>query len=190
MAQVRGTVITARLKWVRDRFGEPGVRHLKSNLSEASRARIAARIQPHDWVPFDLYLDVTHEIDRLWGRGDLELVRELGRATADLSLPTILKMFLRFGAPDFTVRQGAKLWRHYYDSGSPELRQISDTEGDGCCLTLPDFETPAAAHCASILGWMERSVELSGAKVLWARKTACRLHGAPACVFELRWARG
>lgn len=190
MAQVRGSVITARLKWVRDRFGEPGVRHLKSNLRESSRARIDARVQPHEWVPFALYLDVTHEIDRLWGRGDLGLVRELGRATADLSLPTILKMFLRFGAPSYTVRQGAKLWRQYYDSGTPEVREVSDAGGDGCSLTLPDFETPEAAHCASILGWMERSVELSGAKVRWARETACRLRGDRACVFELRWERG
>ena len=38
--------------------------------------------------------------DRLWGKGDLSLAHELGRATADFSLPTILKIFLRFGAPD------------------------------------------------------------------------------------------
>ena len=141
-------------------------------------------------MSFALYLDVTHEIDRLWGRGDLTLVRELGRATADLSLPTFLKMFLRFGAPSYTVRQGAKLWRQHYDAGTPRVEEITDAEGDGCSFTLADFDTTEPAHCASILGWMERSVELSGARVLWARETACRLRGDPACVFELRWARG
>ncbi|MFN9810476.1 MAG: hypothetical protein ACK6CU_12680 [Deltaproteobacteria bacterium] len=189
MAQVRGSVITARLKWVRDRFGEPAVRHLKNNLSAASRARLDARVQPHDWVPFALYLEVTREMDRLWGKGDLSLAHELGRATADFSLPTILKIFLRFGAPDHTVRQGAKLWRQFYDSGTPEVRPLSDAEGEGCSLTLPDVETPDVAHCGTILGWMERSVELSGAKIRWARETSCRTRGDAACVFELRWER-
>lgn len=187
VAQVRGSVITARLKWVRDRFGEPGVRHLKSSLGADSRARLEARVQPLDWVPFTFYLEVTTEIDRLWGKGDLGLARELGRASADLSLPTMLKMFLRLGSPAFTVSNGAKLWRHHYDSGVLTVRQLRDAEGDGCELTLRDFDTPHRAHCLTVLGWAERSVELSGATVVWARELACRTHGDPACQFAARW---
>lgn len=189
MAQVRGSVIAARLKWVRDRFGEPGVRHLKSALSPESRARIEARVQPHDWVPFPLYLEVTTEIDRLWGRGDLGLAHELGRGTADFALPTFLKMFLRFGSPAFTVSKGAKLWSQHYDSGALEVAEVRDEEGDGCELVLRDFETPHRAHCLTILGWVERSIELAGVEVLWARERSCRLEGAPDCRFAARWQR-
>ncbi len=187
MAQVRGSVITARLKWVRDRFGEPGVRHLKSSLTPDSRSLIDARVQPLDWVPFAFYLEVTTEIDRLWGKGDLSLARELGRASADLSLPTMLKMFLRFGSPTFTVHKGAKLWSHHYDSGSMAVREVHDAEGDGCELVLRDFDTPHRAHCLTVLGWVERSLEISGAGVVWARELACRTNGEPACVFAARW---
>ncbi len=187
MANVRGSVITARLKWVHDRFGEPGARQLKYALSPENRAHLEARVQPHEWAPLSLYLEVTTEIDRLWGKGDLGLARELGRASADFSMPTILKMFLRFGSPSYTVGKGAKLWSHHYDSGTLETREMRDDEGDGCEITLRDFAQPHRAHCLTVLGWAERTVELSGGRVIWARELACRVNGDPYCRFAARW---
>jgi len=187
VSNVRGSVITSRLKWVRDRFGEPGVRVLKGALSPGNRARIEARIQPHEWAPFELYLEVTTEIDRLWGRGDLALAKDLGRASADFALPTILKMFLRFGSPSYTIGKAAKLWSVHYDSGTLETLEIHDAEGDGCQLTLRDFETPHRAHCLTVLGWSERTIELSGGQLLWGRELACRANGDDVCRFAARW---
>ena len=187
MANVRGSVITARLKWVRDRFGEPGVRQLKGALSPASRAQIEARIQPHEWAPLELYLEVTTEIDRLWGKGDLALARELGRASADFSMPTILKMFLRFGSPSYTVSRAAKLWSVHYDSGTLESKELTDSEGDGCELTLRDFAMPHRAHCLTVMGWCERTIELSGGHIVWGRELSCRVNGDPVCKFAARW---
>jgi len=163
------------------------VRVLKGALTPENRARIDARIQPHEWAPFELYLEVTTEIDRLWGKGDLALARELGRASADFSMPTILKMFLRFGSPAYTVSKAAKLWSVHYDSGTLETRAVQDAEGEGFELTLREFATPHRAHCLTVMGWCERTIELSGGELVSGRELSCRVHGDPACKFIARW---
>src|SRR5688572_10535218 len=70
LAQVKGSAITARIRYVRERFGEDGYRQLVAALSADERALIQGRILPHAWVPYDLFVDVNVEADRLFGKGD------------------------------------------------------------------------------------------------------------------------
>jgi hypothetical protein len=63
---------------------------------------------PHAWVPFDLFIDVNVEIDRLYGKGDLALCREMGRYGARLNLPTLYRIFYRLGSLGFILRKAAR----------------------------------------------------------------------------------
>ena len=54
-----------------------------------------------------------------------------------------------------------RLWSAHYDSGYLEVF----TRGPrSAILRVRGFATPDEVHCLSVIGWCERSIELSGGK--------------------------
>lgn len=186
--QVKGSAVTARIRWVRELYGEAGFRALREALDPEMRALFEGRILPHEWVPFELFVAVSVELDRLYGRGDLELCRELGRYSARANLPTLYRIFYALGNPGFIVRRAARVWDIHYSSGRLEIVDTPHAPGrDAVAIRLVAFQTPHRAHCLAVLGWAEESVALSGGKDVRAAKTRCRLDGDPVCELVASW---
>jgi hypothetical protein len=136
------------------------------------------------WYPFDQFIELTLTIDRLFGRGDMALARTLGRYGADANLTTIYRLFYKVGTIHWILGRAVRLWSAHYDSGYLELA----TRGTKSCLMrIRDFATPHPAHCLSVAGWAERSIELSGGKGAQVSETQCRLRGAELCQLEGTW---
>ncbi|MCC6554149.1 MAG: hypothetical protein IT372_14180 [Polyangiaceae bacterium] len=184
MSNVKGAAVTARVRFVRERFGEGALADLLGALQPDARAAIEERILPQAWVPYDLYIDLNVAIDRLFGAGDLRLCYELGRYSAEVNLPTLYKLFYRLGTPMFVFEKAARVWRLHYDSGV----LVPIEEGPKLVrLRVEDFQRPHRAHCLSVLGWAAKSIELSGGTVLRAEEERCRTRGDRACEHSLRW---
>jgi hypothetical protein len=77
------------------------------------------------------------------------------------------------------------LWDVHYSSGRLEV-QDTDT---GAVIRIEDFAEPHRAHCLSVLGWAEKSVELSGGVITYVEEEQCRTNGDRACVIVARWKR-
>lgn len=184
MAQVKGSAITTRTRYVREKYGERGYRRLRDALTPEHAAMIDGKVLPHAWVPYSLFIDVNVKADELFGKGDLELCYEMGRYGAELNLPTIYKIFYRLNTPQFIFNKAARLWELHYDSG--RLVPVDDG-GKSMRIRIEDFAEPHQAHCLSVLGWAERSVELSGATIIERSEDQCRTRGAEACEMTLRW---
>ena len=52
---------------------------------------------------------------------------------------------------------------------------------------IEGFDTPHRAHCLSVMGWSERSVELSGGRDVITEELSCRADGGTICCFRFRW---
>jgi hypothetical protein len=184
MSNVKGAAITARLRFVRERHGDAGLRRLLDEVSPAARAALDARVLPQAWVPYDHFVEVAVTADRLFGRGDLALCQEMGRHAAEVNLPTLYRIFYRLGSVQYILRKAAQLWSVHYDSGQLAAME----EGAGATrLEIVAFERPHRAHCLSVLGWAARSIELSGGTVLKAEEERCRTRGDESCEIVLRW---
>lgn len=184
MPNVKGAMITARVRFVRERHGEDGFQRLLEALPASSRAAIEGRILPSQWVPYDVFIDVGVTIDRLFGRGDLSLCYELGRHSAEVNLPTLYRLFYRLGSPIYIFRRAAELWNVHYDSG----RLAAMEEGpSGARLEILDFARPHRVHCLAVMGWASRSIELSGGVLLSADEERCRARGDDTCEMVARW---
>ncbi len=188
MSDVKGAAIAARLRFVRERFGDEGharlLASLGERLDEGARARLAGRVLPHEWVPFALFVGLNVEADRLFGKGDLQLCYEMGRYSADVNLPSLYRLFYRLGTPMFIFRKAARLWDVHYTSG--ELIPVEERPG-AIRLEIHRFAEPHRAHCTSVLGWAARSVELSGGRLRQAEETRCRTRGDAVCALSLEW---
>lgn len=184
MPNVKGSAIQSRVLWVELNHGEEGRRRLFAALRPETRKALEPPILKSKWYPFFVFVDLNETIDRLFGAGDLSMVRTLARFGADANLTTIYRLFYMVGTVKWIIDRAARLWDLHYDSG--KLLVIRQP-GNDVEMRIVKFETPHRVHCLSVMGWAERSVELSGGKDVRLVETACRARGDGDCSFRVTW---
>ena len=181
---MKGSALASRLQWVRLNHGEAGVNRLAAAVSPDLRARVEQGVVMARWYPFDHFVELNLAIDRVYGHGDQTLVRLLGRHGADANLTTIYRLFFKVGTVKWVLGRASRLWNLHYDSGHMVVRSLGPRQVE---FEVVDFATPHRAHCLSVMGWAERSVELSGGRDVTTTEVSCRALGAERCVFRLAW---
>jgi hypothetical protein len=179
---VKGSAFRARMQYVEERGAEAAAR-LLAELDDETRPLARAGFLVNGWYPYAAFIEINRAIDKLFGKGDFALCRELGRYGCDVNLTTLYRVFFRLGSVAFILRRAAAAWRVNYDDG--HLNVIEQGEGF-VRFRLVGVPEPHRAHCLSVLGWITRAVELSGGKVQDVQET-CRASGQPECEMAIRW---
>lgn len=176
--------MTSRVLWVQLGHGAAGVERLVRQSSPGVRDGIERGFAKASWYPFEAFVELNETIDRLFGRGDLGLVKLLGRYSADANLTTIYRLFFKVGSVQWILGRAVRLWGAHYDAGYFEVA----TRGPrAAVLRLRGFPTPHAVHCLSVAGFVERSLELSGGKRPLLEESKCRTRGDEFCQFDASW---
>lgn len=181
---MKGSALASRLLWVTLGHGERGLESLERAVSPALAPVLVNGVHKARWYPFEQFIELNEVIDRLFGTGDLALVRELGRYGADANLRTVYRLFYKVGTVRWILGRAARLWGAHYDSG--ELRVISDVPCEST-LEILGFATPHRVHCLSVAGWCERSVEISGGNQVRLEELECRAEGDDRCLLRVHW---
>ncbi|MBX3154369.1 MAG: hypothetical protein KF773_00085 [Deltaproteobacteria bacterium] len=184
MANVKGSALSSRVLWVQLGHGSAGIDRLVAQCSPELRAAIEGGIEKARWYPFEQFVELNVVIDRLFGAGDLGLVRELGRYGADANLTTIYRLFYKVGTTHWILGRAVRLWSAHYDSGYLEVL----TRGPRVAvLRVRGFATPDVVHCLAVAGWCQRSIELSGGENVQVVEPKCRTRGDDLCQIEASW---
>lgn len=176
--------MSSRLLWVDLGHGAAGVDRLRHQCSPELRAHLDEGFSKAKWYPFDEFVELNLVIDRLFGRGDLALVKLLGRHGADANLTTIYRLFYKVGSPQWILGRSVRLWSAHYDSGYSE---VATRGARAAVLRVRGFATPHQAHCLSVMGWAERAIELSGGKRPIVEESQCRTRGDELCQLDITW---
>jgi hypothetical protein len=184
VANVKGSALSSRVLWVQLGHGAAGTDRLLAQCSPELRAVIAGGIEKARWYPFDQFIELNLLIDRLFGRGDLELVRMLGRHGADANLTTIYRLFFKVGSPLWILSRTLRLYSAHYDTGWAE---VTTRGANAAVLRIRNVEQPHRVHCLSVAGWAERSIELSGGKHAFVEESRCRTAGDELCQLDVAW---
>ena len=184
MANVKGSAFASRIKWVQLNQGEAGLKRLEAGASSGLTEMLHEGAIMSRWYPFEQFVELNQCIDRTFGKGDLGLVKELGRYGADANLTTIYRLFFKVGTVKWVMARAARLWSLHYDSGSMVVNQAPGREVE---MRIEDFERPHRVHCLSVQGWAERSVELSGGADVALDELSCRAKGDTSCRFRITW---
>jgi hypothetical protein len=181
---VKGSALASRILWVQLEHGEAGYQRLLRDVSPELRASLEPGITKAAWYPFEQYVELNVVLDRMFGAGDLGLVKELARFGADANLKTIYRLFYKVGTVPFILGRAVRLWNAHYDSGYCEIA----TRGPkAAVLRVQGFATPHRVLCLSVQGWCERSIELSGGETPVLTETRCRTRGDDRCQLECTW---
>jgi hypothetical protein len=184
VANVKGSALASRCLWVQLEHGDTGWKRVLAQASPDLRQSIEIGVNKAKWYPFEQFVELNLLLDRLFGKGDLGLIMSLGRFGADANLKTIYRLFYKVGTVHWILGRAVRLWSAHYDSGFMEVA----TRGPrAAVLRIRGFETPHTAHCLSVMGWCQRSIELSGGKNPVVRETQCRTRGDDLCQLEAIW---
>jgi hypothetical protein len=184
LSNVKGSAFASRILWVRLNQGEAGIVRLLGQVSPALGDVLRHGAVMSRWYPFDLFVEINLALDRTFGSGDLALIKSLGRYGADANLTTIYRLFYKVGTVKWILARASRLWGMHYDSGTLHVETHPGREAG---MRVEGFSSPHRAHCLSVLGWAERSVELSGGTDVQSREIACRVQGDRNCRFHISW---
>jgi hypothetical protein len=182
--QSKGFTLRSALAFVETRHGLAGKQQLLAALPQELGEAVSHTILSSSWYPFRLQVELYEAIDRVFGRGDLALCKEIGRFTSEHELTTIHKLFLKVASLELWMKSAGMMWGVYYSAGRLSSAEFGPASG---VLTVSDFNPISAAFCADFAGWLERTAEMSGKRGVDVRHAACVLTGAPACRYEATW---
>ena len=181
---MKGSALASRISWVQLGHGAAGMQKLRAAASPQLTELLDAGVEKARWYPIRLFLELNVLLDRLFGKGDLSLVKELGRHGADANLTTIYRLFYKVGTTHWILGRAVRLWSAHYDTGFLEVFTRGPREA---ILRIHAFGHPDRAHCLSVMGWCERSIELSGGLDVESTETRCRTRGDELCQIEASW---
>ncbi len=184
MSNVKGSALASRLLWVRLNHGKQGMDRLRSQSTGGLAELLEQGAVMSKWYPFERFVELNETIDRSFGKGDLSLIRELGRHGANANLTTIYRLFYKVGTVKWIMTRASRLWGLHYDSG---ILAMDTAPGKSVHASITDFDTPHRVHCLSVQAWTERSVELSGGQDVALTELSCRANGDATCEFRLEW---
>jgi hypothetical protein len=183
MARVKGTAVQSSLRYVRERFGEEDLEAVLAALPAAEGAGLA-EVLASSWHPMEAFLRFMQEAKRQLGPREPDVVRAMGRASCDYGVTGVYKVFFKLGSPEFIISRAARVFSSYYDTGRLTVPESRDRRA---VAEVADLEGGAPEFCERMLGWMERTLELAGAKHLRSAHSRCVHRGDPVCRFEGDW---
>src|SRR5690348_3019438 len=98
MPRVRGSSHQTTTLYLAQRFGDDAIDLVYGDLPERERSLLKT-VRATDWCPLDLFAHYMIAADKRYGKGDLELCRELGEASSRWQAPELRQTALRTNTP-------------------------------------------------------------------------------------------
>ena len=181
--QVKGVVVVATLRFLEERFGGETLRSVLAELEPADRAALEAPLVSA-WYPLPAVLRLMKVAHRRLGAQVPGMFREMGRASADYGFNTVYRVFFKLGSPQFIISRGSRVFSTYFRRGRLEVTEAGPGFSNA---EMRDFDDGGPEYCERILGWITRTLELSGAKQGQVAHSRCVHRGDPGCRFEGTW---
>lgn len=134
-------------------------------LSDDVRERFAQGFLETEWYARTTFEEVMSAIVQVIGQGDVEVAREAGAFACQTNLTGVQRIFFKFGSPSFTLDRAARAWKANYSLGAMEVVERSKTDFHA---VVRDYPQMSQAQRLTVLGWMEKALEIAGERVILA----------------------
>jgi uncharacterized protein (TIGR02265 family) len=181
--KVKGSVLRARLAFVVEQAGQPGLARVMDALATEDRAALHSLLAS-SWYAFELGARLDDAIVRVLGGGRLEYFETLGEASATQNLTGVHKGLLTPGDPRAFLERTPEIYSLYYDRGRREVEFTGPAEA---VLTTRDAETFSVPDCRTVVGWHRKALELCGATGVRVAEEECRARGGRCCRYRVSW---
>lgn len=183
--RVKGSILGARLTFVRERGGEKALAKVLARLPAPDRELLGGWVLPISWYPLEVELRLDDAIAAVLSPGDRSRVfLEMGRQSAQVNLTGAQAPFVKAGDPHFFLANVPRMYATYHSRGR---RTYEKTGATSATIRTFDAERVSPDDCLTVVGWLERALELSGARAPRVVEMQCRAQGAPCCEYRCEW---
>jgi len=179
---VKGAMVRAHVQFLRDRFGEPAVEKAFARLTPAASSEVHQALTS-SWCSFETLVSLDRAIADSTGHHEIDLMRELGRYSAQINLAGVYRAFRRDDIHDF-FRRSAALHKQFQDFGTCEYERVAETHGR---ISVRNASCYSPVYCASETGYLEKVIAIHGGKDARILESACQCVKDDRCTFEMHW---
>ena len=184
--KVKGSLFIARLDYLRSKGGAALLEHVVAQLAPDDAAMLRGPILPVSWYPLDLQLRIDDSIAAVVSPNDRsEALIEVGRAYADAILDRSQQQNMSGAAPNHFLEMVPRLYSAYYTAGRREYQPLDENAGIIRAFDAERLDTND--HCWTVVGCLQRGLELSGAEAVLVTEKSCRAAGARCCEYRCEW---
>ncbi|MBN1981539.1 MAG: hypothetical protein JW795_08415 [Chitinivibrionales bacterium] len=182
--RVKGTAVHSIPEYIKNKFNDRYDSWLQS-LPEKSKLIFTQVVLSNGWYDVKDAISIpTKRICDLFFAGDKKGATECGKYSADLGLRGVYKLFIKFGTPNFIIGRGTSVFSTYYEAS--DLKVVIN-EAKRAVVHIKKFDDIDEYIELRIGGWIERALELSGAKGLSLTLTQSLTKKQPVTEYDIRW---
>lgn len=183
--QVKGTAVQTIPQFVKEKFGADAFKNWIDSLPAATKEIFQSQVLSPNWYPLkEAIIDSTKSICDLFYKGKMDGALELGKFSAECSLKGIYKLFVKLGTPEFIVGKAGTIFTTYYQ---PSVMEISSKGNKTITVSITKFDEPNSIIEYRIKGWIQRALEISGAKNVDVQITKTMTNNATSTDFKITW---
>jgi hypothetical protein len=153
-------------------------------LTDADREIIKQRIMPNLWYPYETFKNCLQAFFKTVANENLETIKEWGRKYSEMVMPKIYVAILKKDDPLSFIKRVGVFERNFFDFGRAEALLEGKTQA---VYTTVDMDPEYAPFQYMIMGWVEHSLELCGAKNLKSTILTKSWEGGANTSVRLTW---
>ena len=180
---VKGGMMAAHIGWATKARPSADITRFWAELPPRLRESLHGMLLAVNWYPFSDLIEVDRTIIRVFGGGDVSVLRQVGAYSARLNLTGIYRAYRRSSIHEF-FDNGARLHSKFQDFGEAAYVKTSPSSGQ---MVHSLYRSYRPLFCESALGFYRESLELHGAHNVEVYETSCQCRGMHSCTFALRW---
>src|SRR5258708_24600161 len=168
--QVKGNLLAARSRYVRDTWGDPGLADVRARLDPELRSTFEGSILPFAWYPFATMTAIDRAIVAGPMGGQVAPMKRFGSTIARYDLPTIYKVLFKLGSPGFILGRAGIVYSTYVRGGAVRAPSV---EKGRAGIALAEGDLPYYFCDQGVAGWFTAAIELSGGKDVSVTHVQC-----------------
>jgi len=176
----KGTILVGWAKTIRAHKGSA----YDDRITPGDQELLAKRILSSSWYPYDTYKRCFLAVTAVEAGNDMDLIRTWGKQYGNEIVQAVYKKLVATTSPMQTLKRYTTIWEMFYDFGECIVEPTSDRSA---VVTIRGFDRDFEALYHLIMGWLEGSLELTGARDIQIRLLKRSWMAGDRTSYDIRW---
>lgn len=180
----KGTAWIGLMNYLNENFSVAEISKLKSFLDNEAKELFEKKILHTSWIDYATYIKTLVIADRILGRGDLGLIRQVNYYQARTEVKWPYRILISLLSPKTVINSGCKIYRQYYDKGKSTAVNLT---AHSVTFKIEDAPDIPRYHDVELEAYFEELLRMAGTKNIKWINHKCIAKSDPYCLDEVTW---
>ncbi|MBN2378739.1 hypothetical protein JXM67_02920 [candidate division WOR-3 bacterium] len=188
MTYDRGSTAILTRDWLKERFGEDGLKKVAGKL-KADAYDMLLNTHSNAWYPTPLIKEVYKVISDEYAGRYPDVMYDCGRYCAQKSATGILRFLMKNISIENLFKRTKSFWKHFNKGGGAEILKLEDEEGEKKMKFIIHEYDVGVPGCQTMHGFIEGIAGMADSKTkeVHVEKKECLHNGDDFCAWEINW---